>query len=83
MEGRCQIDNLYRHFSFVVLVSTDGCQLVFMQEPAKKWETLLLGLGASGSEPGVETLLLDLPTLPGGAVLQPEGLRLLPKRVRL
>lgn len=27
---------------------------MFMQEPAKKWETLLLGLGATGGEPGVE-----------------------------
>lgn len=25
-----------------------------MQEPAKKWETLLLSLGAAGSEAGVE-----------------------------
>uniref|UniRef100_A0A3Q7IRF5 Starch synthase, chloroplastic/amyloplastic n=3 Tax=Solanum lycopersicum TaxID=4081 RepID=A0A3Q7IRF5_SOLLC len=45
---------VYGTLAFAEMIKNCMSEELSWKEPAKKWETLLLGLGASGSEPGVE-----------------------------
>lgn len=45
---------VYGTLAFAVMIKNCMSEELSWKEPAKKWETLLLGLGAAGSEPGVE-----------------------------